>query len=92
MQRFYAHGSSSQLMGLYRLHTDCMAGLGEVGIHVSTLLFALEVKVCIRNAKTVTEGKTYWLLPSGLNKLDYRPVYAIRFTMQNLKCVFLMTK
>lgn len=51
-------------------HCTCMAGLGEVCSHVSALLFALEATVKLRNGKTVTEEKSYWLLPSAIKKVN----------------------
>lgn len=44
-------------------HCTCMAGAGEVFSHVGALLFAVEAAIKIRNSKTVTQEKAYWLLP-----------------------------
>lgn len=66
-------------------HCDCMAGLGEVCSHIGAFLFSVEVVVRIRNSKTVTQEKAYWLLPSGLQKLDYKPVREIDFTSAKTK-------
>jgi len=55
-------------------HCNCMAGLGESCTHVAALLFAIEASVRIRQSKTCTEEKAYWMLPSSLNKVSYSPV------------------
>lgn len=44
-------------------HCTCMAGAGEFFSHVGALLFAVEAAIKIRNSKTVTQEKAYWLLP-----------------------------
>jgi hypothetical protein len=46
-----------------------MAGLGEACTHIAALLFAIEASVKLRDSKTVTEEKTYWLLPTS-NKAE----------------------
>lgn len=50
-------------------HCTCMAGTGEVCSHVGAVLFAVEAAVKIRNTKTVTQEKAYWLLPSSISKV-----------------------
>lgn len=50
-------------------HCTCMAGIGEVCSHVGAVLFAVEAAVKIRNTKTVTQEKAYWLLPSSISKI-----------------------
>lgn len=50
-------------------HCTCMAGIGEICSHVAALLFAVEAAVKIRDSKTVTETKSYWLLPSSVKKV-----------------------
>ena len=60
-------------------HCTCRAGLGEVCSHVAATLFATEATVKIRDATTVTQSKAYWLLPAGIQKIDYRPVKDIDF-------------
>ncbi|KAK2147469.1 hypothetical protein NP493_3449g00005 [Ridgeia piscesae] len=57
-----------------------MAGLAESCSHVGALLFAIEAAVKIRNSATVTQSKAYWLMPSGVNKVDYLEVDDINFT------------
>ena len=57
-----------------------MAGLAESCSHVGSLLFAIEAAVKIRNSATVTQTKAYWLLPSGINKVEYAEVNDINFT------------
>ena len=57
-----------------------MAGLAESCSHVGSLLFAIEAAVKIRNSATVTQTKAYWLLPSGINKVEYAEVNDINVT------------
>ena len=57
----------------------CMAGLGESCTHVAALLFAIEAAVRIREIKSVTAEKAYWMLPSSLDKVKYSPVSEIDF-------------
>ena len=66
-------------------HCTCMAGIGEVCSHVGALLFAVEAAVKIRNTKTVTEEKAYWLLPSAVPKIAYKTVQDIDFTSAKTK-------
>ena len=66
-------------------HCDCMAGLGEACTHVAALLFAVEATVKIRDAKTVTEEKAYWLLPGGVKGVAYSEVSNIEFTSAKTK-------
>ena len=60
-------------------HCNCMAGLGEACTHVAALLFSIEASVKIRDAKTVTEEKAYWLLPSACKTIAYKEVNEINF-------------
>ncbi|XP_014679849.1 PREDICTED: uncharacterized protein LOC106819776 [Priapulus caudatus] len=60
-------------------HCTCMAGIGEVCSHVGALLFAVEAAVKIRNSRTVTEEKCYWL-PSAVTKVQYKTIQEIDFT------------
>ena len=66
-------------------HCDCMAGLGETCTHVAALLFAIEATVKVRDSKTVTEEKAYWLLPAGVSGATYREVSDIDFTSAKTK-------
>ena len=66
-------------------HCNCMAGLGESCTHVAALLFAIEAAVRIRETKTVTAEKAYWVLPSSLDKVPYSPVSDIDFTSPQTK-------
>ena len=61
-------------------HCNCMAGLGEACTHIAALLYAIEATVKIRDSKTVTEEKAYWLLPSALKKVSYKEIKDIDFT------------
>ena len=45
-------------------HCNCMAGIGESCSHIGAVLYCIEATVRIRDSKTCTEEKTYWLLPS----------------------------
>ena len=56
-----------------------MAGLGEVCTHVGAVLFFLSSAVEIRDSRTVTQEKAYWLLPSGLKTVTYATVENINF-------------
>lgn len=60
-------------------HCTCMAGLGEACSHVGALLFYVDAAVKIKNSKTVTEEPAYWKLPSGLQKVQYKPVKDLNF-------------
>ena len=60
-------------------HCNCMAGLGETCSHVGALLFAVEATVKIRESRTVTQEKAYWLLPTGSQTIEYKPVKEIDF-------------
>lgn len=60
-------------------HCNCMAGLGKACTHVASLLFAIEATVKERDAKTVTESKAYWLLPSDCKSVSYQEVRDIDF-------------
>ena len=62
-----------------------LAGIGEVCSHVGALLFAIEASVKIRNTKTVTEEKAYWMLPNAVNKVEYKRVQDIDFTSAKTK-------
>ena len=43
-------------------HCDYMAGLGESCSHVGVLLFYVETVTKVRDNKTVTQEKGYWML------------------------------
>ena len=45
-------------------HCNCMAGLGEACSRVASLMFYIDAAVRIRDSKTVTQEKAYWMLPS----------------------------
>nr|XP_002158196.2 uncharacterized protein LOC100211323 [Hydra vulgaris] len=67
-------------------HCNCMAGLGESCSHVGAVLFHIECAVKIRNSKTCTDEKAYWLLPSS-KKIEFKPVSDIDFTSpKSLQC------
>ncbi|KAK7881285.1 hypothetical protein WMY93_029694 [Mugilogobius chulae] len=66
-------------------HCTCMAGLGEVCSHVGALLFTVETVARIRDSMTVTQEKAYWLLPSGLKKIEYKPIRLMDFSSAKTK-------
>lgn len=66
-------------------HCNCMAGLGEACSHVGAMLFAIEATVKVRDSKTVTQEKAYWLLPSGIKKVEYKTIREIDFKGANSK-------
>ena len=61
-------------------HCNCAAGLGETFTHVAALLFSIEAVIRIRDSKTVTQEKAYWLLPSTIKKVEYKECKDIDFT------------
>ncbi len=66
-------------------HCDCMAGLGEACTHVAALLFAVEANVRVRELKTVTQEKAYWMLPCALKRVKYSPLADMDFTSAKTK-------
>ncbi|XP_052268883.1 uncharacterized protein LOC127870291 isoform X2 [Dreissena polymorpha] len=68
---------TGQVMGA---HCTCMAGLGAACTHIAALLFAVDATVRIRDSKTVTDEKAYWLLPSAMKTVEYKKVQEIDFT------------
>ena len=61
-------------------HCNCQAGLGECCSHVAALMFSLDIKVRLRDSKTVTEKPAYWMLPQAVKKIDYNELREIDFT------------
>ena len=61
-------------------HCTCTAGLGECCSHVASLLFSLDIKVRLRDSKTVTEKPAYLMLPQVVKKIDYNLLREIDFT------------
>lgn len=59
-------------------HCNCMAGLGESCTHVAATLFAIEAAVKVRDSKTVTETKSYWL-PASVKGVSYSTINNIDF-------------
>ena len=60
-------------------HCNCMAGLGESCSHIASLLWALEAGVRLRDSMTMTQKKTYWVLPPSVKEVPYAPVIHIKF-------------
>ena len=61
-------------------HCTCMAGLGEACTHIAALLFAIQASIKLRDSKTVTEEKAYWLLPTSVKGVTYKECRDIDFT------------
>ena len=66
-----------------------MSGLGECCCHFGAVLFYVDFAVNLRDSKTCTEEKAYWLLP-GYKQVEYKPVADTDFTsaitlQQNIK-------
>ena len=57
-----------------------MAGLGETCTHVAALLFAVDASVKLRDSKTVTDEKSYWLLPTSVKGVSYKEIREMDFT------------
>ena len=70
-------------------HCDCMAGLGEACTHIAATLFWVDATVRIRETKTVTQEKAYWMLPTGVKKIAYSQLSDIDFTSAKSKKVLL---
>ena len=60
-------------------HCNCKAGLGEACTHIASILFYIDIKVKLRNSKTVTEEKAYWLMPSAYKSVEYKPANEVNF-------------
>ena len=61
-------------------HCTCTAGLGEACTHVTALLCAVESSVKLRDSKTVTDEKSYWLLPASVKGVWYKEIREMDFT------------
>jgi hypothetical protein len=57
-----------------------MAGQGEACTHIAALLYSVEAAVKIHSGKTVTDKKAYWLMSSGIKKIEYKEISEIDFT------------
>ena len=66
-------------------HCNCMAGLGEACSHVAAVMFYVECAVRIRNSKTVTDEKAYWMLPPALENVPYCPISDMDFKSPSTK-------
>ena len=66
--------------GIITGNCDCKAGLGSTCTHVAALLFRVEAAVRIRETKTVTQEKAYWLLPTCTKEVTPAPVCDIDFS------------
>ncbi|KAL3854059.1 hypothetical protein ACJMK2_013340 [Sinanodonta woodiana] len=60
-------------------HCNCMAGLGEACTHLAAMLFSIEATVKVREARTVTDSKAYWL-PASVKGVVYAKIEDIDFT------------
>lgn len=61
-------------------HCTRMAGLGESCTHVAALLFSVEPTIKLRDSRTVTQSKSFWLLPASLKGVSYKQCKDIDFT------------
>jgi len=62
-----------------------MAGIGEVCSHVGAVLFYIDAQIRLRENKTITDKKAYWMLPSTINKVQFKSVQAMDFTSAKSK-------
>ena len=60
-------------------HCNCIAELGESCSHIGAVLFYIAYATGIRDSKTCTEEKAYWLLP-GYHAVEYKEVCDIDFS------------
>ncbi|XP_033747952.1 uncharacterized protein LOC117332971 [Pecten maximus] len=65
-------------------HCNCMAGLGEACTHIAAMLFSIEATFKVRQARTVTETKAYWL-PASVKGVKYAKIKDIDFTSAKSK-------
>ncbi|XP_062576035.1 uncharacterized protein LOC134237903 [Saccostrea cucullata] len=65
-------------------HCNCMAGLGEACTHIAAMLFSIEATVKVRESRTVTDTKAYWL-PASLKGVQYAKIENIDFTSAKSK-------
>ena len=52
-------------------HCDCMASLGEACTHIAATLLWVDATVRIRETKTATQEKAYWMLPTCVKNIGY---------------------
>lgn len=69
-------------------HCDCKAGLGEVCTRIATLLFDIDAGVRIRETKTVTLVKAYWMEPTR-KQVKAAPVTNVDFSSAAMKKILL---
>ncbi len=62
-----------------------MAGLGETCSHVTSLLWAIEAGVRMRESLSVTDKKAYWVMPPELKKVQPAPISEINRSNQPRK-------
>ena len=51
-------------------HCTCMAGLAESCTHIAAIFFWIDIKVRMLKSKTVTDEKSYWLVPTNMTHLE----------------------
>lgn len=56
-----------------------MVGLGESCTHIAALLFAVDATMRMKETKTVTQKKAYWIVPS-VKDIPYSRIRDIDFT------------
>ena len=64
-------GHRGKLWKYSATHYNCMTGLGESCSHIGAVLSYTEYATRIRDSKTCTEEKAYWLLP-GYHSVEYK--------------------
>ena len=61
-------------------HCNRAAGLGDSCTHVASLVWAVEAGMQMRVSLTVTQKKTYWVLPPSVKEAPYvAPIKDINF-------------
>ncbi|XP_052798725.1 uncharacterized protein LOC128230474 [Mya arenaria] len=61
-------------------HCNCMAGLGEACTHIAALLFSVMAAVEVRDSKSVTESKCWWIQPTATKAINYKEISETDFT------------
>ena len=68
-------------------HCTCMAGLAESCTHIAAILFWIDTKVIMLKSKTVTDEKSYWLVPTNMTHLEPQEAFKIDFSSSKSKKV-----
>ena len=62
-----------------------MAGLGETCSYAASLMWAIEADVRTRESLTVTDKKSYWVMPPEVKKVQPAPISHIQWSNQPMK-------